>query len=110
MNRKNKLGFVVTGLLVLSLLCAPAAFAQGCSMCRENAAAAGDGGRTLNIAILVLLVPTLAFFVGIVVFSLRRADAETARADGTSRVEALPQTKWLARAALLLRPQVPWKN
>jgi hypothetical protein len=63
-------------VLVLALALAPAAFAQGCSMCRENAAAAGDGGRTLNFAILVLLVPTLGFFIGIMVFSLRRADAE----------------------------------
>jgi hypothetical protein len=79
-------------------------------MCRENAAAAGDGGRTINFAILVLLVPTLAFFIGIVVFSLRRADVERSVADNTAGVKALPQTKWFARAALLLRPQAPSKN
>lgn len=97
-------------ILGFALALAPAAFAQGCSMCRENAAAAGDGGRTINFAILVLLVPTLAFFIGIMVFSLRRANAETSEADGTDRVKALPQTKWFARAALLLRPQTPSKN
>jgi len=79
-------------------------------MCRENAAATADGGRTLNIAILVLLVPTLAFFIGIMVFSLRRVDAESAPEEQASRSETIRQAKWFARAALLLRPQSPSKN
>jgi hypothetical protein len=79
-------------------------------MCRENAAATADGGRTLNIAILVLLIPTLAFFIGIMVFSLRRADAESVPETQPSHTEAVPQAKWFARAALLLRPHAPSKN
>lgn len=79
-------------------------------MCRENAAATADGGRTLNIAILVLLVPTLAFFIGIMVFSLRRADAESAPEERASRSEEIPKAKWFARAAFLLRPHAPSKN
>ena len=79
-------------------------------MCRENAAATADGGRTINLAILVLLVPTLAFFIGIVVFSLRRADAESALEEQPSRSQTIPQAKWFARAALLLRSHTPSKN
>lgn len=79
-------------------------------MCRENAAATADGGRTINVAILVLLVPTLVFFIGIVVFSLRRADAASAPEDQPSRSETIPSATWLTRAALLLRPHAPSKN
>ena len=102
---------LIAGLILsLALALAPAAFAQGCAMCRENAAATADGGRTINLAILVLLVPTLVFFIGIVVFSLRRADAEAAPEEQASPTETIPQTKWFARAALLLRPHTPSKN
>jgi hypothetical protein len=78
-------------------------------MCRENAAATADGGRTINLAILVLLIPTLSFFVGIVVFSLRRADLES-MPEEAGRWETIPGAKWFARAAHLLRPQPPSKN
>jgi hypothetical protein len=47
--------------LVLALWAAPA-FGQGCAMCYSSAAAASkDSQRSLNRAILVLLVPPLGF-------------------------------------------------
>lgn len=61
-------------LVTLILATASPAFSQ-CAMCRENAAGAGDGGRAINLGILVLLAPTLAMFVGVIVFALRRRDA-----------------------------------
>lgn len=79
-------------------------------MCRENAAATADGGRTLNIAILVLLVPTLAFFIGIVVFSLRRADTESAPEVQPSLADASPHRKSSVRTARVLRAHTPSKN
>jgi len=79
-------------------------------MCRENAAATADGGRMINLAILVLLVPTLAFFVGIVVFSLRRADAESKTGAQASPSDSIPHAKWFARGVPLFRPQSASKN
>lgn len=60
---------VALGLAVVSN-----AFAQGCAMC-STAAAATDpsGARSLNLGILVLLVPTLVMFVGVLVTAIRRA-------------------------------------
>jgi hypothetical protein len=58
--------------VVLASVLAPEALAQGCSMCVQNAAAAGEAGRkALNTGILVLLTPTLLLFGG-VFFLLRR--------------------------------------
>ncbi len=67
--------------LLLFLLCvlftsmaAPAAFAQGCAMCYTSAAAASAAAmRSLNIGILVLLLPPLAMFIGILTYTIRRA-------------------------------------
>jgi hypothetical protein len=53
------------GALVSALLLAPHAAAQGCSACKTTAEQSGVAG-SLNTAILVLLVPTLAIFAGIV--------------------------------------------
>jgi hypothetical protein len=56
-----------------SLVAAPVAHAQGCIMCRNSAAAGGaDAARTFDLAILVLLIPTISIFVGILVFAFRR--------------------------------------
>jgi len=52
----------------------PNAFAQGCAMCYTTAAAAGSAAaRSLDVGILVLLVPTLVMFVSVLVFAIRRA-------------------------------------
>ncbi len=51
-------------LLVLGAWSVPA-FAQGCAMCNANARATPkDAQRTLNHAVLVLLIPPLGFMVG----------------------------------------------
>jgi len=66
-----------------SLLCAlcvfavpSSALAQGCAMCYTSAAATSPAAqRSLDLGILVLLIPTLLMFVGILVFTIRRASA-----------------------------------
>ena len=63
---------------------APAALAQGCVMCYTSASAAGRRGeRALDAAILVLLIPVLLLFVGILIFAFRRGRASSARARAT---------------------------
>jgi hypothetical protein len=47
--------------------------AQGCAMCYQTAAAAGAPGRgSLRHGILVLLVPAICLFLGILAFIYRR--------------------------------------
>jgi len=63
------------GLLLTLLLgsFAPAGYAQGCVMCRSTAAAADEEGRkALDLAILVLLIPTLSIFLGVFYWAFRR--------------------------------------
>ena len=71
-------------ILISSVLCAlcisvaipPPAFAQGCAMCSTTASAAGPGAaQALNLGILILLLPTLVLFVGVLVMAARRAAA-----------------------------------
>lgn len=71
--RTMKAGFAVTGLVgILLLALVPAVFAQGCAMCRTQAEATGpEGASSLNLAILVLLIPTVTIFVGIVLWAFR---------------------------------------
>jgi heme/copper-type cytochrome/quinol oxidase subunit 2 len=57
---------------------APAALGQ-CALCYEAASAAGAHARkSLDIGILVLLLPCLTLFVGVFVLLIRRAHAATA--------------------------------
>ena len=63
---------------ILCVLCAsaaiPSAFAQSCAMCYKSAAQSGPATtRALVHGILVLLIPTLSFFIGVLVFTIRRA-------------------------------------
>ncbi len=61
-------------VLLGALALAPRAFAQGCVLCYTSAEAAGSSAaRSLDIGILVLLVPTLLLFIGVLVFAVRRA-------------------------------------
>ncbi|MEE8201537.1 MAG: hypothetical protein V3R29_10260 [Candidatus Acidoferrales bacterium] len=67
-----KLRLALAVLIAAAWLAAPEAFAQGCSMCRNTAAAGGEqAARAFNLGILVLLVPTISIFVGILVFAVR---------------------------------------
>ena len=64
--------------LVLALLgglaLAPSACAQGCALCYTTAASASAAAiRSLDLGIVVLLVPSLVMFVAVLVFAVRRA-------------------------------------
>jgi hypothetical protein len=55
-------------------------FAQSCAMCYASAAAArAEGIRALQNGILVLLIPPLLIFAGIVVTAFRRRGGSDAR-------------------------------
>lgn len=57
---------------VVLLAYAPDAFAQGCPLCRTAAAATGDkGAKAFNLAILVLLIPTISIFGGVLFCAFR---------------------------------------
>jgi hypothetical protein len=70
---------VATALLAvliagIGLAAAPVVQAQGCVMCYTSASAAGQRGeRALRQAILVLMIPVLCLFVGILLFAWRRS-------------------------------------
>ena len=54
-------------------LMAPLATAQGCAMCYQTAAASGAPGReALRHGILILLLPAVSLFLGILVIIYRR--------------------------------------
>lgn len=64
--------FIALGVLAV----VPPARGQGCAMCYSAASAAGKAAaRALDSGILVLLIPTLVMFVGVLVFAVRRANA-----------------------------------
>ena len=63
---------LLAALAVLAL--PPGAFAQGCALCYTTAAAAGAAAaRSIDIGILVLLVPALVMFIAVLAFLVRRA-------------------------------------
>lgn len=70
-NRSHSRNLPRRGLAVLSALATllaivPQAFAQGCAMCYQNAAATGEQGRAaLRHGILILLLPAITLFLGI---------------------------------------------
>jgi len=67
--KRSAAAALVLGLL---LACAPAAAAQGCAMCRASVEAAGaKQAKVFDAAVLVLLLPTVSIFAGIVFFALR---------------------------------------
>ena len=68
-----KLKRLILWLVAATLLAsAPGVFAQGCVACRTSAAAGGaEAARALDHGILILLIPTLSIFVGILFFAFR---------------------------------------
>lgn len=65
---------VATALLMTlaALSLVPVAAAQGCALCKTAVEAAGpEAGGVMNLAILILLVPTLSIFVGILLWAFR---------------------------------------
>lgn len=62
-------------LAVLLTGAAPSAFAQGCSQCRGAAGALDNNqARALDQAILLLLLPSVFIFVGVVGRAVRNRD------------------------------------
>ena len=72
-----RLGALLMLGLALAFMFAPQAAAQGCALCYNTAAATGkQGTHALNQAILVLLIPPLAIFLGIFAFFYSRRNAQ----------------------------------
>jgi len=72
---------IVASLLLAGLamsLFAPAATAQGCAMCATTAAQQNErAAQSLNLGILMLLVPSLLLFGGVAFLALRARGAFT---------------------------------
>ena len=93
----------LVALLVL-LACAPAASAQGCIMCRQTAAAGGaEAAKALDLAVLVLLIPTVLIFVGVLAWALRYRNRSLREQDATNGEARLPFSPPL-RDSSLFRP------
>ena len=81
MKRVVKLFLIVLGASLVFALGRTLALAQ-CAMCKAAAAAAGSNAAdTLNLAILVLLIPPVTIFcaIFIVAYRHRAAEGETSR-------------------------------
>lgn len=60
---------------VLTVAVAPSAAAQGCSMCYASAAQQSPGAQqALNLGIIVLIIPPVLLFAGVLVTAFRRRD------------------------------------
>jgi hypothetical protein len=72
--------FAVAKVLIVgsfAVINATAAAAQGCAMCYQSAAAAGANGQSsLRHGILILLIPALSLFGGIIVALYRRRNTD----------------------------------
>ena len=83
-HKAQKVRQLASALLLLLAIAAaaPPIYSQGCVMCRTSAAAGGEEAmKAFDLAVLVLLVPTILLFVGILAFAFRyrnhpRADSE----------------------------------
>jgi hypothetical protein len=92
---------LLTAGVVQVLTAAPAA-AQ-CVLCYTSAAGAGDRGiRTLQIGILILMIPTVSILAGLVWMVVRRGNSDPVPADGS---ETRP--KWEEELASLGVPPEP---
>ena len=59
-------------ILAVAFLAAAPVYPQGCVMCRTSAAAGGDEAmKAFDLAVLVLLIPTILLFCGILAFAFR---------------------------------------
>ena len=98
---KHRLAACGLLLSVLLVTIAPAAHAQGCVMCRSSAAAADEKGqKALDLAILVLLIPTASIFVTVFVWAFRRRNKTWAEPDTGSPQPPDPLPGELDDAAL----------
>ena len=75
---KRVLRILAAGIAA-GLAVAPAAFSQGCAQCYIEASASGSHAqKSLDIGILVLLLPSLLMFAGVIVLLIRRTRAAAA--------------------------------
>jgi hypothetical protein len=75
---KRTFRWIISGIAA-GLTAAPAAFSQGCAQCYIEASASGaHAQKSLDIGILVLLLPSLLMFAGVIVLLVRRAHAAVA--------------------------------
>jgi small neutral amino acid transporter SnatA (MarC family) len=84
----------VVAFLAGLLAAPPDAMAQGCAMCYQNAAASGGQGiSALQHGILILSIPAIAIFGGILLllYSRRHVSGQSARLQPGSSETALPQ-------------------
>ncbi len=89
---KRKL-FTPWAYVLLCLLVAPGRmWAQGCALCARNAAATGpEGGQALNFGIILLLVPALLIFVGILLVAFLNRNAEAFPDSSEDQVHSLEE-------------------
>jgi hypothetical protein len=79
----HRVSLVVAALIIA----APGAFAQGCAMCYQNAANSGpQGAAALRHGIIVLMIPPLTIFSGILGMLYQRRNSSRAG-------EELPSTE-----------------
>lgn len=63
---------VAATVVALLLGAVPAAWAQGCVMCKTSAAAIGEeSAKTLDLGIFILLIPAVTIFLGIFFWMIR---------------------------------------
>jgi len=64
-------------VVAAALAAAPRVMAQGCAMCYQDAAAQSPRAKhMLDLAILTLLIPTLAMFGGVMYAAFRRREQD----------------------------------
>jgi hypothetical protein len=69
----------IFSILIAALAAVPAAMAQSCAMCYATASAAGPREqKSLDVGIVILLIPTLTLFIGVFILLIRRAHAAAA--------------------------------
>jgi hypothetical protein len=72
-NRIRKALVVGSGLLVAALISSRAAFAQGCALCYNDAAATGPQGiAALRHGILILAIPPMLIFASLFAILYKR--------------------------------------
>ena len=82
LRMKSAPAFVAALLLCAAAALAPAAASAQCPLCRSGLDQAGDKtARTMNLAILVLLIPPVSIFCTIFAVAYRRRNASNDDAD-----------------------------
>ncbi len=79
-------GAAIAGLMLAALFAAPARAPAQCPLCRSAVQQAGDTtARTMNLAILVLLIPPVSIFCTIFAVAYRRRNGGGGEEDDDDR-------------------------